>query len=95
MKKTDLPPKLVSDFVKLLDIFLVENSHVVQALPPSQADHGHVGRGGSLQRHHPERRGSSLGRLGADTPPHAPPALEVKWRWGRQGGRNQTHVDSV
>lgn len=46
--------------------------------------------GGSSQRHHPEQRGSSLDRLGADTPPHAHPALEVKVA----GGRNETRVES-
>ena len=52
------PPQLVSNFIKLLDVFLAENSHVVRALPPSSPDHRHVLRNvhplrASSQRHHP------------------------------------------
>lgn len=62
-KGSNLPPQLVPDFVKILNIVLVENTHGVQALPPRPPDRGHVPFGkkkpapaGSSQRHHPHQQ---------------------------------------
>lgn len=51
MRTDHLPPQLVSNFIKFLNIFLVENSHVVQALPPFRPDHRHVLRNGTPALH--------------------------------------------
>lgn len=73
------PPQLVSNFIKFLNIFLVENSHVVQALPPFSSDNRHVLREKKKKRKTAHRlftaapslpAASGLGRVTTNNPPH-------------------------
>lgn len=50
-QKQNLPPQLVSNFIEFLDIFLVENSHVVQALLCFSSGQWHVLRNGTPALH--------------------------------------------
>ncbi len=93
----NLPPELVSNVIKFLNIFLVENSHVVQALPPFSPDHRHV---------LPQRHGTPALHCGtihypqppvwAGLQPNSPPhvkSFRTKWRRGTHTHTNkQTNI---
>ncbi len=88
----NLPPELVSNVIKFLNIFLVENSHVVQALPPFSPDHRHVlpQRHGTPALHSgtiPYQQPPVWAGLQPNSPPHVK-SFRTKWR---RGTHTHTH----